>query len=93
MKGLVDEMEFSFEARTEVLIEEITEQMDIYWQQVGMDLVQAAGGEGNYNDAVDGFKDLVMDRLSDVFYSNGYEERWKEEIRDIAHKMAQDFTG
>jgi len=92
MKGLVDEMEFSFKARTEVLIEEITEQMDMYWQQVGADLLQTVGEE-NYDEAVDGFKDLVMDRLSDVFYSSGYQERWKEEIRDIAHKLAQDFRG
>jgi hypothetical protein len=92
MQGLVDGMEFSFKARTEVLIDEITEQMGMYWQQVGADLLQA-GGEGNYDDAVDGFKDLVMDRLSDVFYSSGYQERWKEEIRDIAHKLAQDFRG
>ena len=81
-----------FAASKEDLLESIEEQIKVYWQEVGMDLLMAVGGEDHYDDAVDGYRDLVMDRLCDLFYSNEQKDLFWE-IRDELRKLTDNFVG
>ena len=57
--------QIDFRVSKEELLKEIKIQIGIYWQEVGPDMLTSVGGEAHYDEAVEGYKDLVMDRLWD----------------------------